>query len=109
MRIYFDEIGCLDLVAARFEPPRAVRPAMGGGVRLRVGDLTTLLDDLELPTAVRERLRGSSAEVPLSDSDLQIINDVCIAQGQEAGFDAGGSLNELGQRLEEIVDRLNAE
>jgi hypothetical protein len=78
-------------------------------VRFRVSDLITLLDDLELPTAVRERLRSSFAEVRLSDSELQTINDACIARVQEAGFDAGGSLNDLGQRLEEIVDKLNAE
>ena len=77
-------------------------------MRLRVGDLIMLLDDIELPTEVQERLRRSSVELHLSDLDLQTINDACIARVQEAGFDAGGSLNELGKRLESIVNKLNA-
>jgi hypothetical protein len=77
-------------------------------MRLTVDDVTVILNEVELPADLRERLRGSIAEVWLSDTELLIMNDACIARVQQAGFGPSGSINDVGRRLEQIVDKLNA-
>ncbi len=78
-------------------------------MKLRVGDLTAVLAILDLPEELRTRLQNANVSLSLTDQDITTLNDACLVKLQEEGFSEDGSPTEVGRRLEQIVDALNAD
>jgi hypothetical protein len=76
-------------------------------MKLNYDDVSLLLEHVDLPDELRDRLGRAPVELRLSDDDFAALNDACIALLQERGRDGDGGVTELGRRLETIVDALN--
>ena len=80
---------------------------MMGRVSLRLEDIALVLEHVELPQELAERLRRTPVELDMSDDQVAPLNDALIAYVQEHDFDARGSTTDVVLRLERIVDALN--
>ena len=71
------------------------------GPKLRVEDIVLILEHVALPREVAEHLQRAPAELEMTDEQLAVLNDACIAYVQERG------VSDVSRRLESIVDSLN--
>lgn len=76
-------------------------------MRLQYADVALILDHLALAADLEAVLRGASVSLDMSDDQVAALNDACLAHLQEQGFEATGGVNDVGRRLERIIDALN--
>lgn len=76
-------------------------------MRLEYDDVALMLERLTLPADLAAKLRRASVKLDVSDDQVSALNDACVIHLQEQGFDQAGGANDLGRRLERIIDALN--
>lgn len=76
-------------------------------MRLTVEDLFVLLTELNLPRSLKDRLMSLPVLVAdLSEQDVDALRDLVGVELQRSGFDEDYKANELGVKLERLVDKL---
>ena len=70
--------------------------------KIRVADIALVLEHVALPLELAEQLRRLRVEFEMSDEQLAMLNDACIAYVQERG-----PTTDVSRRLESLVGVLN--
>jgi hypothetical protein len=72
-------------------------------IKLSKDDSLFILDQIELPKGLRDKLEKNES---LTEDETDDIRDLCGEKLQVSGFDLDYNPNEVGKRLESLIDKL---
>ena len=76
-------------------------------IRLSRDEIEFLLETLPLPAQLAENLRKTqTGDGSVEDDDADALRDLCGERLQTHGFGRNYEINEEGERLERMIDRL---
>lgn len=75
-------------------------------VKVSRNDINFMMEKLELTPVMRESLQGRTNPNKIDDDMADELRDICIEMLDEIGFDEDYKLNDMGKKLDELIDKL---